>query len=157
METKYNEDIIEYPLLENKIDKEYFEEINVSSFIQRKWIDELEIEKYYPVDKLERISTKYGQRILATLCIDENKIDVFLPKRFNEKISENCIRYWNEMTNLGIKFLVGSIMIWNLETWITILKKMTNTVLGQPTSMSILDFFMLERTAISVVNPWIIR
>ena len=84
METKYNEDIIEYPLLENKIDKEYFEEINVSSFIQRKWIDELEIEKYYPVDNIEGFSIKYGPRYLAML-INENKFYVFLPKIFNEK------------------------------------------------------------------------
>ena len=39
------------------------------------------------------------------LYIDENKFDVFLPKRFNEKISNEYIRYWNEKGNLGIKFL----------------------------------------------------
>ena len=106
MKTRYNEDIIEYTLLENKICKEYFEEMNISSFIERKQIDELEIEKYYPVDDNERFSTKYGPRILAT-SINENKFYVFLPKRFNEKISDECIRYWSEKGNLGIKFMGG--------------------------------------------------
>ena len=44
METKYiNEDIIEYPLSENKVDNDFFEEINTSDFIGRKPINELEI------------------------------------------------------------------------------------------------------------------
>ena len=63
--------------------------------MKAKRIDELEIVKYYTVDNIERFSTKYGPRILAT-SINENKFYVFLPKRFNEKISNECIRYWNE-------------------------------------------------------------
>ena len=46
-------------------------------------------------------------KILATLYIDENKFEVFLSKRFNEKISGECIRYFNEKGNLGIKLLGG--------------------------------------------------
>ena len=108
METKYiNEDIIEYPLSENKVDNDFFEEINTSDFIGRKAINELEIKKCYLVDKLERISTKFGFRILATLYIDENKYGVFLPNRFDEKISDEWIRYWNENGNLGFTFLGG--------------------------------------------------
>ena len=102
METKYNEDIIEYPLLCLRKTKDFFKEINTSNLIERKSINELEIKKCYLVDKLERISTTFGFRILATLYIDENKYDVFLPKIFNEKISDECIRYWNEKGNLGI-------------------------------------------------------
>ena len=56
-------------------------------------------------DKLDRTSTKFGFRILATLIDDENKFNVFLPKRFNKKISDECIRYWNEKGYLGNKFL----------------------------------------------------
>ena len=102
METKYkNEDIIEYPLI-RKTEQDYFKEMDTSNFIRRKRINELEIKKCYLVDKLERISTTFGFRILATLYIDENKYDVFLPKRFNEKISDEYIRYFNEKENLNI-------------------------------------------------------
>ena len=82
MKTKFNEDMIEYPLLENKADQEYFEEMNTFNFIERKRFDKLEIEKYYQVYIIERVSTKYWPRILATL-IDENKFNAFLLKRFN--------------------------------------------------------------------------
>ena len=107
METKYkNEDIIEYPLI-RKTEQDYFKEMDTSNFIRRKRINELEIKKCYLVDKLERISKTFGFRILATLYIDENKFDVFLPKRFNKKIFNGCIRYWNKKGNLGITFLGG--------------------------------------------------
>ena len=74
MKTKNNnEDIIEYPLSENEVEKNFLKETNTSNFIGRKRMNELQINKYYFVDKLERISTKFGFRILVTLHIDENK------------------------------------------------------------------------------------
>ena len=44
METKYmNDDIIEYPLSENKVNNDFFKETITSDFIGRKAINELEI------------------------------------------------------------------------------------------------------------------
>ena len=53
METKYKiEDIIEYPLSENKVDKDYFKEMNTTNFIETKRLKELQINTNYSVDKL---------------------------------------------------------------------------------------------------------
>ena len=104
---KYNEDIIEYPL---KTDEENLNDLNKSTFIEKLQINELQIEKYHPVDKLETVYTKYGSRIVATLCIGEkinSKDSMFLPKRFDGLIFDNCIKHWNGKGNLGIEYQGG--------------------------------------------------
>ena len=59
----------------------------------------------YPLIKLE-MALHIPETYNSIPNVDENN-NLILPKRFNEKISEECIRYWNEKGNLGIKFMGG--------------------------------------------------
>ena len=74
-----NEDIIKNPI------EERMSEFNARcKYRERERLSDLQIDKYYSVENFERLSTKFGPRILTTLAADCEEFTVFLPKRFKE-------------------------------------------------------------------------
>jgi len=55
-------------------------------------VNSLEPHKLYPIIRAKRIPTKYGPSVVLTLRISETSIvQVFLPKRYNEVMSDTDI------------------------------------------------------------------
>ena len=47
-------------------------------------MNELEVERKYPISKARRLDTKYGESMLITILeFGENPVSVFLPKRYS--------------------------------------------------------------------------
>ena len=78
-------------------------------YLERKKIEELETGKSYLIEQVERITTKYGDAIIAILqspscscshdcwCeLDPQRFKVFLPKRFLTRLSDDHLEYMNE-------------------------------------------------------------
>ena len=87
-------------------DIDFLQDIN-TTFLERRKINELGVGETYVMEHLERITTKYGPSLLATLNDDEgDRFKVFLPKRFNIKFTDKRIKYVNKNT-LHLKYLGG--------------------------------------------------
>jgi len=55
-------------------------------------VNNLEPYKLYPIIRAKRIPTKYGLSVVLTLRIAENNIvQVFLPKRYSDVVSDSDI------------------------------------------------------------------
>jgi len=55
-------------------------------------VNTLEPHKLYPIIRAKRIPTKYGPSVVLTLCIAEtNIVQVFLPKRYSDVVSDSDI------------------------------------------------------------------
>ena len=88
-------------------DFDFLQDIN-TTFLERRKINELGVGETYVMEHLERITTKYGPSLLATLNDDEgDRFKVFLPKRFNIKFTDKPIKYVNKNT-LHLKYLGGA-------------------------------------------------
>jgi hypothetical protein len=121
------EDIVEFPLVkkvvekkqkkktdkkvERKVEKnenrdDFLKDINKVTYLEKKRMDELEIGKSYLIENMERITTKYGDSIIAILDDEGDRFNVFLPKRYPTKFSNKHIAYMNENT-FSLKYLGG--------------------------------------------------
>ena len=93
-----------------KMDKiNFLKAANRVEYLERKKIVELETGKSYLIEQVERITTKYGDAIIAILqspscscshdcfCeLDPQRFKVFLPKRFSNRLSDDHLEYMNE-------------------------------------------------------------
>ena len=86
-------------------DIDFLQDIN-ATFLERRKINELGVGETYVVEHLERITTKYGPSLLATLDDEGDRFKVFLPKRFNNKFTDKRIKYVNKNT-LHLEYLGG--------------------------------------------------
>ena len=75
-----------------------------TSFLERRKINELDEGETYVMEHVERTTTKFGDAILATLNDVGDRFKVFLPKRFNGKLTDEHIQYANTNTLL-LKYL----------------------------------------------------
>jgi len=70
-----------------------FEEATAYSSVN---VTSLEPNKLYPIVRAKRISTKYGTTVLLTLRVSEtNIVQVFLPKRYSEVMSDEDMDSFN--------------------------------------------------------------
>lgn len=61
----------------------------------------------YDIVELRKIDTRYGPSIIATLRIGEDEnTNVFLPKRYVNKLNDNQIKLFNE-NNFQMKYQGG--------------------------------------------------
>ena len=57
-------------------------------------VNTLEPHKLYPIIRAKRIPTRYGPTVVMTLLIAENNnVQVFLPKRYSDVMSDADIDY----------------------------------------------------------------
>ena len=95
------------PIPTHKID--FLKAVNSVKYLERKKIEELETGKSYLIEQVERITTKYGDAIIAILQGPLNptqddhvtsqstpQFKVFLPKRFITRLSDDHLKYMNE-------------------------------------------------------------
>jgi len=62
----------------------------------------------YPIERAERVQTKYGETVLATLPAESPQtfLKVFLPRRYGVLFSDEELRHINEKTlSLSLKYL----------------------------------------------------
>jgi len=62
----------------------------------------------YPIERAERVQTKYGETVLATLRAESAQtfLKVFLPRRYGVLFSDEEVRHINEKTlSLSLKYL----------------------------------------------------
>ena len=62
----------------------------------------------YPIERAERVQTKYGETVLATLRAESPQtfMKVFLPRRYGVLFSDEELRHINEKTfSLSLKYL----------------------------------------------------
>jgi hypothetical protein len=85
--------------------EELLKDLN-TTFLERRHITELETNKSYRVEGVERVTTKYGDAIIATLDDGGGRFKVFLPKRYTTKFTDRCIENVNEMT-IQLKYIGG--------------------------------------------------
>ena len=60
----------------------FINELN-STFNPSIKLHELQVNQEYKITKFRQVSSKYGSFSIATIIINNNKFDVFLPKRFS--------------------------------------------------------------------------
>ena len=77
-----------------------------TSFLERRKINELDEGETYVMEHVERTTTKFGDAILATLNDVGDRFKVFLPKRFNGKLTDKHIQYANDKS-LHLIYLGG--------------------------------------------------
>ena len=94
------------PVYERKIN--FLKAVNSFVYLERKKIEDLETGKSYLIKQVERITTKYGDAIIAILqspssthsqdcdVQSANQFKVFLPKRFLTRLSDDHLEYMNE-------------------------------------------------------------
>jgi len=61
----------------------------------------------YPIERAERVQTKYGEMVLATLRAETPQafLKVFLPRRYGVLFSDEELRHTNEKTiSLSLKY-----------------------------------------------------
>jgi len=71
-------------------------------------ITALKLETPYPIERAERVKTKYGETILATLRAESPQtfLKVFLPRRYGVLFSDEDLRHINDKTvSLSLKYL----------------------------------------------------
>ena len=84
----------------------FLKNINSASFLERRKMDELETGKSYLIECIERVTTKFGDALLTTLDDEDERFKVFLPKRFNTKLTDEDLEYMNNET-FYMKYLGG--------------------------------------------------
>ena len=99
----------------------FLKALNSAKYLERKKIEDLETGKSYLIKQVERITTKYGDAIIAILrgpvsevlsSIQDDDIKsapqfkVFLPKRFLSRLSDEHMEYMNE-AGIYLKFIGG--------------------------------------------------
>ena len=84
----------------------FLKNINSASFLERRKMDELETGKSYLIECIERVTTKFGDALLTTLDDEDERFKVFLPKRFNTKLTDEYLEYMNNET-FYMKYLGG--------------------------------------------------
>ena len=87
-------------------DDDLLKDFNATSFLERRKINELSQEKTYIMEHVERTTTKFGDALIATLHEGDDRFKVFLPKRYNSKLTDKHIKYANTNT-LCLKYLGG--------------------------------------------------
>ena len=112
-------DMSNVPELSRKIN--FLNAVNSFKYLERKKVEELETGKSYLIEQVERITTKYGDAITATLrgpvqdapqstkyevqrCTPQFK--VFLLKRFLTRLSDEHMELMNE-GGIYLKFIGG--------------------------------------------------
>jgi hypothetical protein len=123
--TTATEDIVEFPLIpkkvvktkadkkkigkkveEQQIDKEeLLIQLNKPPYLDTKPISELQTSPYsYMIEIVEQVTTKYGDTIIATLDDEGYRFQIFLPKYYASKLSDEYIEYMNK-TTIRLKYL----------------------------------------------------
>jgi hypothetical protein len=99
--------------IEKKVEKkeigkeELLIHLNKPTYLETKQISELDASPHsYLVESVKRVTTKYGDAIIATLDDEGNRFKVFLPKRYTNKLSDEWIACMNK-TNIRLKYLGG--------------------------------------------------
>jgi len=73
---------------------------------QQTKITSLKIGTPYPIERAERVVTKYGEAILMTLQDPETFLKVFLPRRYGTVFSDEDLSSINDKTvSLNLKYL----------------------------------------------------
>ena len=73
---------------------------------QQTKITSLNINTPYPIERAERVVTKYGDAILVTLQAPETFLKVFLPRRYGTLFGDEDLRSINDKTvSLNLKYL----------------------------------------------------
>jgi hypothetical protein len=60
------------------------------------WVSSLKMDIPYPIERAEKIQTRYGETILTLKKSTETFVKVFLPKRYVDLITEDDIKSVNE-------------------------------------------------------------
>ena len=98
----------------------FLKAVNSVKYLERKKIEDLEAGKSYLIEQVERITTKYGDAIIAILRGPKGPSDpvqdddvqntpqfkVFLPKRLLSRLSDEHMEYMNE-GGIYLKFIGG--------------------------------------------------
>ena len=98
------------PVYTRKIN--FLKAVNSFKYLERKKIEELETGKSYLIEQVEKITTKYGDALIAILQGPSDDVGsalqfkVFLPKRFLTRLSDEHIEYMNE-GGIYLKFIGG--------------------------------------------------
>jgi len=73
---------------------------------QQTKITSLKIDTPYPIERADRVVTKYGEAILTTLQAPETFLKVFLPRRYGTLFGDEDLRSINDKTvSLNLKYL----------------------------------------------------
>jgi len=73
---------------------------------QQTKITSLKIDTPYPIERADRVVTKYGEAILTTLQAPETFLKVFLPRRYGTLFSDEDLHSKNDKTvSLNLKYL----------------------------------------------------
>ena len=104
-------DMCNVPDLSRKMN--FLNAVNSFKYLERKKVEELETGKSYLIEQVERITTKYGDAITATLRgpvqdapQSSPQFKVFLPKRFLTRLSDEHMELMNE-GGIYLKFIGG--------------------------------------------------
>jgi len=65
---------------------------------QQTKITSLKIDTPYPIERAERVVTKYGEAILVPLQAPDTFLKVFLPRRYGTLFSDEDLRSINDKT-----------------------------------------------------------
>lgn len=76
---------------------------NIGEVAVTKPLGDLEVGMAYVIISMNRVSTRYGECLVAIVKEGEQKVKVFLPKRFGEEFTEEELRR-TDFTNLRLVY-----------------------------------------------------
>ena len=78
------------------------------TFCQQTKITSLKIDTPYPIERAEKVQTKYGEALLMTVQAESPHtfVKVFLPRRYGSLFNDDNLRSINDKTvSLSLKYL----------------------------------------------------
>ena len=81
---------------------EAFNKVPVKPVYEQIRATELEVGRRYPLEKLEKTCTRYGNALLAFIFIDGEPKKIFLPKIYADSLSDQTINDVNENGNFDL-------------------------------------------------------